>query len=211
VELHWTLTNRFAGKYPEYPFFRSHLEPYRLNTLSLHKLSPDYDLAAIVSNHFVKDMFVRFKHITDIACMLQHYPAGLPDDHILFATAKKYRFEKKLQTGLALVYDLLGIASNPRYTSGNVPARYQATPLQYPILLPRLQFNEGGFLKRSLELQDNGMQKCKFLLRSFLYIFIPTYIDINTFKLPVSLSPLLVVLRPFRLLYERIRPGRKKG
>lgn len=209
IELHWTLTNRFAGKYPEYPFFRSHIEPYQLNSLSLHKLSPAYDFAAIVSNHFVKDMFGRFKHITDIACFLQRHP-GLPDDHIIFSIAREYGFEKKLETGLSLVYALTGIAANPRHTNKPLPDRYLATPLQYPILLPRLQFNEGGFLKRSLELQDSFINKCKFLGRSFLYIFIPTYIDINTFKLPVYLLPLLFILRPFRLLYERVKPGKRK-
>lgn len=210
VELHWTLTNRFAGRYPEYPFFRAHLEPYRLNNFSLHKLAPAYDFAAIVSNHFVKDMFGRFKHITDIACFLQRHP-GLPDDHIIFSIAKKYGFEKKLQTGLSLVYALVGVPSNPNYTNRPLPDRYLVTPLQFPILLPRLQFNEGGFLKRSLELQDSLVQKGKFLTRSFLYIFIPTYIDINTFKLPVYLSPALLILRPLRLLYERIKPGSKKN
>jgi hypothetical protein len=209
VEIHWTLTNRFAGKYAEYPFFRSHVESYQLNSLSLHKLAPAYDLVAIVSNHFVKDMFVRFKHITDIACFLQRHP-GLPDDHIIFPTAKKYGFEKRLRVGLTLVNDLVGIPSNPRYTGQKIPDRYLATPVQYPILLPRLQFNEPGFLKRSLELQDSFVQQCTFLARSFLYIFIPTYIDINTFKLPVYFFPVLVILRPFRLLYERIKPGRKK-
>ena len=209
IEIHWTLTDRHAGSFPGYSFFAPHTQPHRIAALSMHKLQPAYDFLVVASNHFVKDMFVRFRYITDIAGLLKRYN-GVPDPELLLSVGRQYHCTKKLLTGLSIVEQLIGIPSRGPGVPQQVPASFLATPLRYPVLLPRLQFDEKKFLKRSLELQDNAWQKCRFLLRCFLYIFIPTYVDINKFRLPGYFLPLLIVLRPFRLLFEKIRPRKTK-
>jgi hypothetical protein len=200
IDLHWRMTNRFAGKFPAHQFFVQHLEPED-GSHKYPRLQPEYDLAVMLSNHFVKDMFIKFKYLVDIGCFLQKHP-GLPDGHLVFTLAKKYKFEKRLEAGLVLMNQLLGIASNPKFASASSPAIFLKTPLSPKLLLPRLQYNEPVFLKRAIGLQDNLLQQCKFVIRCFFYSFIPTYIDINESKLPVYALPVLFIMRPFRLLFN---------
>ncbi|HEY9000076.1 MAG TPA: nucleotidyltransferase family protein [Mucilaginibacter sp.] len=208
VEIHWALLNRFAGRYPSYAFFKQHTMPYHTKYGDFTILSPAYDFLAIVSNHFVKDMGTKFKCHIDIACILSKYP-DLLNDPVILDTAKEYGFEKKLKKGLSAVKDLIGI---------NIPDSYQwqltredlGVPLACPIGIRKFQFDNPAYMKRSLALQDNFKNKFRLLTTCFLYIFIPSHIDINTFRLPAIFYPVLFIFRPFRLLFERIRPTHKK-
>jgi Uncharacterised nucleotidyltransferase len=204
IEMHWRLVDRYAGNYPAYEFFATHLIPAAVGGLTIDKLSPTYDFMAVASNHFVKDMGIKFKYLLDMACMISRERESLDLD-VIIGCARQYGFEKKLGVGLQLVDELLGIEliGHRQQSLSNELLR---TPLQYPIHLTRLYINEPAFLKRSLLLQDNAWNKFKFILRCFLYAFLPTYADINELKVPVYLLPVLIIIRPFRLIYQMLRP-----
>jgi len=203
VEIHWALLNRFAGRYPSYEFFKTHAIPYQTIYGNFKTLSPAYDFLAIISNHLVKDMGTKFKCHIDIACMLTKYP-DLLNEPIILETARKYGFEKKLKKGLSIMEELIGI---------NIPVNYRtqltredlAIPLAYPIAISKFQFDSKAYMKRSLALQDNLKNKAKLLTTCFLYFFVPSHIDVNTFRLPAIIYPILFILRPFRLMFERIK------
>ncbi|WCT11890.1 nucleotidyltransferase family protein [Mucilaginibacter jinjuensis] len=207
IEMHWRLVDRYAGNYPGYDFFEPHLVTASIGGLTIDKLSPTYDFLAVASNHFVKDMGIKFKYMVDMACMITREREALDLD-VIIGCARQYGFEKKLGVGLQLVDDLLGIELIG-HRQQPLSTQLLRTPLQYPIHLTRLYINEPAFIKRSLLLQDNAWNKCKFLLRCFLYAFLPTYADINELKLPVYLLPVLIIIRPFRLLYQMIRPKKR--
>lgn len=200
IDLHWRMTNRFAGKFAAHDFFVQHLEPAD-GQHKYPRLKPEYDLAVMLSNHFVKDMFIKFKYLVDIGCFLQKYP-GLPDDHLVFQLAKKYKFEKRLEAGLVLVNQLLGVLPDSKFALEKSPEVFLKTPLSPKLVLPRLQYNEPVFVKRAIGLQDNLFQKFKFITRCAFYSFIPTYIDINECKLPAYALPILFITRPFRLIFN---------
>jgi hypothetical protein len=203
VELHWRLLDKFSGHYPAYRFFSAGLMPYRTGSFAIRKLAPTYDFLAVVSNHFVKDMSIKFKYLIDIACLVQKEAASLNTELIL-VTADRYSFRKRLDTGLQLVNDILGIP----FTAGgkiNLSRDELVAPLSLKLPLSRFYINELPFIKRSLQLQDSAWQRVNFLLRCICYVFLPTYADINAAKLPVYLLPVLAVLRPFRLIYQVIR------
>jgi hypothetical protein len=202
IEMHWRLMERFYGHYPSYNFFSKHLVPYRVAGLSADKLSPTYDFLAVVSNHFVKDMGIRFKYFIDIACIISQERDSL-DTATIFSCSRRYGFKKKLDAGLELTEQLLGVELIKRDRVA-LSSTFWKTTIQYPIYLPRLYINEAKFIKRSLQLQDSILNRLKFLLRCLFYVFIPTYVDINEFKLPIYLMPLLFVIRPIRLLYRVI-------
>ncbi|WP_158797060.1 nucleotidyltransferase family protein [Pedobacter sp. L105] len=208
IEMHWRLMDRYSGKYPSYRFFSPHLSPHQIGGLTIDKLSPTYDFLAVVSNHFVKDMGIKFKYLIDMACLI-HKERSVLDTTVIFSCAQQYGFEKKLSIGMELVKQFLGI--NLTQTDLEVlPEQLLKTPLEYPVHLSRLYIDEPKFIKRSLQLQDNFLNRIKFILRCCFYIFLPTYADINQFKLPVYCLPLLVLMRPVRLLCQVIRPGRLK-
>lgn len=204
IEMHWRLMDRFSGDYPSYDFFSPHLVLYQAQGMSIQKLAPSYDFLAVVSNHLVKDMGIKFKYLIDLACIIIKERESL-DTTVIFNCAKRYGFEKKLSVGLDLVTLLLGITLIERAETITLPEELLKTPLEYPIHLPRLYINEVRFIKRSLQLQDNLWQQMKFLTRCTLYVFLPTYADINELKLPVYFLPVLIVIRPFRLLYQAIK------
>lgn len=207
IEMHWRLIDRYAGNYPGYKFFSPHLVASPVGGLTINKLSPTYDFLAVASNHFVKDMGIKFKYLVDIACTIT-CKKELLDLDVIIGCARQYGFEKKLGVGLELVNELLGIELIGRKQE-LLSDELLKTPLQYPIHLNRLYINEPAFVKRSLLLQDNAWNKCKFILRCLLYAFLPTYADINELKLPVYLLPVLIVMRPFRLVYQMIMPRKK--
>ena len=205
IEMHWRLMERFSGDYPAYQFFAPHLQPYQIGGLAIEKLSPTYDFLAVASNHFVKDMGIKFKYLIDMACLIKKEQSTL-DTEVIFSCARRYGFEKKMNMGLDLVNQFLGVALVEKQEEV-LSEEILKTPLQYPIHLPRLYINEPKFIRRSLQLQDNFLNRVKFISRCTLYIFLPTYADINEFKLPVYYLPLFIIMRPFRLCYQMIRPA----
>jgi hypothetical protein len=203
IEMHWRLMERFSGGYPAHDFFIPHLSPFRNGDFVLQKLTPTCDFLAVASNHFMKDMYIKFKYMIDIASIISKEKAVL-DTEVIFLSAKKHAFEKRLRTGLELVSQLLGVQliANEPY---KIPDQLLKIPLQPKIYLPRLYINETRFIKYSLGLQDSFFEQVKFLARCFFYFFMPTYADVNRLKLPVYCLPLLIVLRPARLLYEAVK------
>jgi len=203
IEMHWRMVDRYAGNYPTYQFFYPHLVKYQNGGLNIDKLQPTYDFLAVASNHFVKDMGIKFKYLVDMACLVTKERESL-DATIINSCAKKYGFEKKLNLGMEQMSQLLGI----NFLTVNqqaLPDALLKTPLQYPITLNRFYIDEPLFIKRAMLLQDSFVSKIKFISRCFLYIFLPTYADINELKLPVYCLPLMIVIRPFRLIYKVLR------
>ncbi|MDB5112221.1 MAG: hypothetical protein JWR67_3335 [Mucilaginibacter sp.] len=208
IEMHWKLMEAFSGDYPGHEYFLPHLQPYSLGGLAASKLTPTYDLLAVVSNHFVKDMAIKFKYLVDIASLINKEDASI-DKKVVFETASRYGFTKKLETGLALTTDLLGISMTGRPVSKITSGRFLNVPLAFPVHLPRLYINEPEFIKCSLQLQDNNRRRFKFISNSVLYMFLPTYADINQLKLPAYTLPFLIIIRPLRLLYLSVRSKSK--
>ena len=203
VEMHWRLMEKFSGNYPQYDFFIPNLEEYNMGGLKLYKLSPTYDMLAVVSNHFVKDMGIKFKYLVDVAAIINK-EKHLINEALVFETATKYGFKKRLNIGLALTESLLGISLD-KVEETTDHLKYLNVPLAFPIQLPRLYINEPGFIKRSLQLQDSNTNKLKFISKSIKYMFLPTYEDINQLKHPTGNASLLAITRPFRIIYRSIK------
>ena len=202
IEIHWSLLNRFAGKFPAYAFFKPHTIQYKTVYGEYTILPPSYEFLATVSNHLVKDMSTRFKYLIDLACMLSKYP-DLLNDPIIMETAENYGFKKKLKKGLSLIDSLVGVRIPGDYLS-DLSREDLSIPLAYPIAIDKFQFNNFSFLKRSLALQDSFKNKVRLLLSCFSYFFIPSYLDINAYRLPAFFLPLLFILRPFRLAFQKV-------
>jgi hypothetical protein len=202
VEIHWSLLNRFAGKFPSYAFFKPHAISYKTAYGEYTTLAPSYEFLATISNHLVKDMSTRFKYMIDLSCMLSQYP-DLLDDPVILETAEKYGFKKKLKNGLSLINSLIGVKIPNNYLA-DLNREDMSVPLAYPRAINKFQFNDIGFIKRSLALQDSFKNKVRLLLSCFSYLFIPSYLDINAYPLPAVFLPLLFILRPFRLAFQKL-------
>jgi len=148
-------------------------------------------------------MTSKFKYIVDVACLIQKEGPSL-DLQVISDCAKEYGFQKKLNVGLESLRQLLGFELFEN-TSVTLSAEDQENPLKYPLVSHRSHFFESEFLNRSFKLQDSLYHKLAFSARCFVYLFLPNKADINAFKLPIAFSPLLVILRPFRLVQVSIK------
>lgn len=195
VEIHWRLMESFSGNYPDYPFFSEHLEPVKFAGSVINKLQPTHDFLAVVSNHFVKDISSKFKYLVDAACLISTQPDL--DTGLIFSTAEKYGFSRKLNMGLCLTNDLLGISLKNWQPSEPLPDAYLQTPVKFPLVQTYL--SDKGFLKHSLQLQDNRAGKFKFIGKVVQYTFIRGYVDVMALNLPVSSLVVYFAKAPFRL------------
>jgi len=195
IEIHWRLMEKFSGDYPGYSFFSDHLQEVKFAGSMVHKLQPTYDFLAVVSNHFVKDVSSKFKYLIDAACLMSMEPdlaSGL-----IFATAKKYGFSRKLNMGLSLTRDILGVGLTDWQPAEAVPDFYLQTPLRFPLV--KTYLTDKNFLKHSLQLQDNRANKFKFISRVAQYTFVRSYVDVMALNQPVSSLVVYFAKAPFRL------------
>jgi len=195
IEIHWRLMERFSGDYPGYSFFNDHLQEVKFAGSAVHKLQPSYDFLAVVSNHFVKDVSSKFKYLVDAACLMSTHPDL--DTLLIFETAKKYGFSRKLNTGLSLTRDILGVGLTDWQPAEAVPEMYLQTPLRFPLV--KTYLTDKSFLKHSLHLQDNRANKFKFIGRVAQYTFVRSYVDVMALNLPVSSLVVYFAKAPFRL------------
>jgi hypothetical protein len=203
IEIHYRLMDRCSGEYPGFDFFEQHLVEHKFGDIEINTLSPTYDFLAVISNHFIKDMNSKFKYLVDIACLIQKEGKSL-DLQVINDCAKKYCFQKKLNIGLESLKQLLGFELF-EHAPVKLSAEDLEIPLKYPMVTHRSHFFESEFLNRSFKLQDSLYHKLTFSARCFLYLFLPNKADINAFKLPIVVSPLLVILRPLRLAQVSIK------
>jgi len=207
IEVHWRLMDKFSSNYPEHQFFKNGLEVYQAQGISIIKLNPTYDFLILASNHFVKDMCIKFKYLLDVGCMIENHSNKLNKD-LIESTALKYGFNKKLNTGLSIVNSLLGINYDDKALN-SVDAELLKIPLAYPIHLPRMYISEPRYFFYNLKMQDSRFFTAKYVIRCIQYLFLPTYEDINRFKIPAFLLPLYIISRPFRLLYLAFKSQQK--
>lgn len=195
IEIHWRLMEKFSGDYPGYAFFSDNLQEIKFAGSEVNKLQPSYDFLAVVSNHFVKDVSSRFKYLVDAACLMRTQP-GL-DTQLIFETAKKYGFSRKLNMGLSLTRDILGVGLTNWQPAEAVPEMYLQTPLRFPLV--KTYLTDKSFLRHSLYLQDNRANKFKFISRVAQYTFVRSYVDVMALNLPVSSLVVYFAKAPFRL------------
>jgi hypothetical protein len=201
VELHWKLLNYYFGNYPGFTFFHTKTFNTNLKQLEFKVLNPTADFLAVVSNHFVKDLGVKFKYLVDIACLVSKSESKL-DRRMIAQIADEFGCRKRIDTAFHLIEKVLGIRSN-HYCQYKAEDQQTKTILATPLALNDFQVSNPRFLKRFTALQDNYIGKLKFLGRSAFYFFLPTDNDLNSFDAKKQ-KPLavLIALRPFRLLFK---------
>jgi hypothetical protein len=161
-------------------------------------LKPTYDFLAVASNHFVKDMAVKFKYLIDIACVINKNQQSL-NTGLINTIIDQHHCRRKVEYGLQLVEDLLGksmLNVNRHYRFKHIPI---ASTLQVPLAVRDFNVTNLRFLRKAIELQDNVFQKIKFIGRCAFYFLLPTDNDLNSAKSRKAPIVILALLRPLRL------------
>jgi hypothetical protein len=203
IEIHWKALNYYFGSYPEFSFFKDGETKVKIGPMNFPVLQPTYDFIAVASNHFIKDMAVKFKYIMDIACLIKKHNHSLDVD-LIDRVVTDHHCKKKMEFGLFMIEKLLGInipAFNNTYTFNKDSV---SSALQVPVLVNDFNVTNGAFISRSIQLQDSLLQKIKFIGRCTFYFLLPTDNDLNSaarIKIPILI---LAALRPFRLGFKAV-------
>ncbi len=202
IEIHWKLLNYYFGKYPDFSFFLKRTYDARIKQLNFQLFDPTADFLVLVSNHFIKDLGVKFKYVIDLAVLLEKHQDQL-DYNLISDIGDRYKCRKKIDLAFYTIEQLTGVKT-PFKNKYKFNTWDLASSLSAPISISNFQVSSPSFLKRSLELQDDNLSKLKFLCRCAYYFFLPTDNDLRPHtKIRTSVF-LLAIVRPFRLAYKAL-------
>ncbi|MDR3697517.1 nucleotidyltransferase family protein [Mucilaginibacter sp.] len=193
IEIQWKLVDGFVGKYADFDFFGNHLEDFDIGGNKLSGLTATHEFMCIISNHFYKEHFNRFKYVIDTACFLSKKDNEI-DKAAIACLVKEYRFKNFFNGSVQCLEELLGIKYsdvNPRGESGQIILN---NAISYPV--KRNEKND----RIVFDLQDNYANKLILMLRRLLYFILPNYNDIVAFNRSALFLPVLFILKPIRLL-----------
>jgi len=200
IELHTELTLRHFPLPPDLNDFARRLVPVSLSGHPLPTFSPEDGLVSLCI-HGSKDFWERISWIADIAEMLRAHPQ-LNWDRVL-QLAESLRAQRMFHLALALAHGLLG-ASLPQ----PILALMQHDPVALSLaseiecrLLARSvpPFGAGARLSYRRRMVNGFAAGWKYAAR---LAAVPAEEDWTMFRLPGSLAPLYVALRPVRLLLK---------
>ncbi|GAB2686615.1 hypothetical protein GCM10027037_05740 [Mucilaginibacter koreensis] len=199
VEIQWRLLESYFGNFPDYNFFAKALrwqtEPDEIG------LTETYDFICTASHHLIKEPLWKFKYLIDLACMIQTAGNRYTWD-VITGIFKTYGYEKFLYSGLTALSEILGINFSCKTYS---PTLYQLFLIEkYPQNYNRSYLQ----LLKVINSHQTFSQSLNFNTKALLSIFKPNLNDLKL-NLPAWAVPLLVLTKPFRILYEQSNADRK--
>ncbi|WP_462267595.1 nucleotidyltransferase family protein [Mucilaginibacter sp.] len=194
VEIQWQLLEHYFDPFPDFSFFAPQLAEHLSDKNT--GLSPTHDFICTASHHLIKEPLWKFKNLVDLACMIQAADEQLnwPFIHQVF---KKYGYAGFLFSGLTALSEVLGIAQGH---------------LQFPQARYSL-FKAGRYsnqwqdymqLWRIIGAHQSPGQRVRFNTKALYGLLQPNLNDLKLARLPAWAVPLLIPLKPFRLMYERL-------
>jgi hypothetical protein len=198
VELHTELTLRHFPEAPDLEDFSKRLTFVKLNEREIPTFSVE-DALIVLSLHGAKDFWERFSWIADISELIQRYPSL--DWGVTIERAKVLRAERMLHVALLLAINLM---ETP--LPDEIPPRLKAdraandlTSLILSRLMSRnyIPLNAKGRFNFRRRMLPETLEGWRYGIRLSV---VPAEEDYEMIRLPGILSPLYVVLRPFRLL-----------
>jgi Uncharacterised nucleotidyltransferase len=209
IELHTERTLRHFPVTPDIDELRRKLARIELGGHEMFTFAPE-DALVMLAIHGSKDFWERFSWIADISELLQAYPSL--DWDAAIRRAESLRAGRMLHVALALAAELLD-APLPETVSRRVRSDCMAAELASEVArrllsreLPPLDAaGRFQFRRRMLEGKLAGWRYATRLT------IVPAEEDWLMVRLPPSLAPLYVALRPLRLLRKYGWAGRSGG
>jgi hypothetical protein len=204
LDLHWRFTNRSACLPGDPERFLQQLETISIARTELRSLRLETYLL-VLAMHAAKHQWVQLKLICDIAEILA---VSDLDWQFVLREADALGLKRVLGTGLLLAQDLLG-AVVPRKLAQNlkIDRRAKAFAAQARTRLceePGERWGLQGGITSQMEIRERFRDRAKIFLRYFLPKLRPSERDRWFLPLPNALSAAYYVVRPVRLVLQRI-------
>jgi hypothetical protein len=204
LDLHWRFTSRSACLAGDPERFLRHLEAVSVAGAELRSLRLETYLL-VLSMHAAKHQWVQLKLICDIAEIL-----AVPDLdwEFVLREAHDLGLKRVLGTGLLLAQDLLEAVVPPKLaqdlkidrTAKALAAQARARLFEEPDERWGLQ----GGITSQMEIRERFRDRAKIFLRHFLPKLRPSERDRWFLPLPNGLSAVYYVVRPVRLVLQRM-------
>lgn len=204
VEVQWKLMVSYTGAFEGFHFFAPHVEKHQYQGQEVLRLKPTYDFLCIASNHLIKESLMSFKYLIDMACIIQKNGGAL-DGLVISNTIKKFFYVDVFYAGLATIYDILGVQLNRDNWPSIATKKNNQILLDTAIGFLKSRPKSGSVFKTISSLLKYDVIPYfwfKRIGKILFYFLMPGNKDINTFKFPTILLPILFLLRPFMLLYR---------
>ena len=204
LDLHWRYTSRTGCLKGDPERFQQHLEKISIAGEAVESLRLETYLL-VLSMHAAKHQWVQLKLICDIAEIL-----AVPDLDWLYVVreAGDLGLKRVLRTGLLLVQSLLGAAVPPQLAEGLETDRHArvlaARACTRLFEEPGERWGLTGGISSQLENRERFRDRTKIFLRYFLNKLKPTERDRWFLPMPEGLSAAYYVVRPLRLVLERM-------
>lgn len=202
LDLHWRITPRcFPFELPVSDLWQRR-QSLSLLELSIPTLAPE-DLLLSLCVHGAKECWGKLKWVCDVAELMRVYPAL--DWDIVWQRAEQFHSQRMLQLGLLLASELLD-AKLPERLHVRINSDRtlcQLVPQVYGYLfgtLPAYTHRLSPTLFR-LWVRDRWQDRCQYFIWR---IFVPNVRDRQIISLPQSLSFLYYLIRPLRLIGEKL-------
>jgi len=204
LDLHWRFTSRTACLAGDPERFLQHLETISVAGAELR--SPRLETYLLVlSMHAAKHQWVQLKLICDIAEILA---AADLDWEFVRREADDLGLKRVLGTGLLLAQDLLAAVVPPKLAQDlKVDRTAEALAAQARTRLfeePDERWGLQGGITSQMEIRERLRDRAKIFLRYFLPKLRPSERDHWFLPLPSALSAAYYVVRPVRLVLQRI-------
>jgi hypothetical protein len=198
VELHTELTLRHFPNVPSIDDLSKDLVKVELSGRAMRTFCPE-DALPILCIHGSKDFWERISWVADISELIQAYPHL--DWDAVRRRAESLKAQRMLHLGVSLASHLLNTPLPPEVLqSANADAAAAAVAEEVEARLLRREFislNAGGRLNFRRRLVPGAKAGWRYAIRLAV---VPAEEDWMMVRLPPSLAPLYIALRPLRLL-----------
>jgi hypothetical protein len=198
VELHTEVTLRHFPVKPDLEYFIARRAPVRISDHEVLTFTAE-DLLPMLCIHGSKDFWERFSWVADVSELIQSHP-NLNWDEVMRVT-ESLGAGRMLYTGLALAHGLLRA-----WLPAEILQRVQADRVACEIAgemqrmlmsRPAQTLDAAGRLRYRRRMLTGFVAGWRYVMRLAV---VPAEEDWTMIRLPRSLSPLYIALRPFRLL-----------
>lgn len=199
IEIHWKLLEPSNGNFASYDYLKKNISKRKFGMYVVPELNETSNFLAYYSHHCIQDPLFKLKYLIDLGLMLQNTNRNINWVEVK-KVLKEFMQENKFSACINTIEDVIGIKFD----------NFQIQKINHKVLLdsvlayPITQHYGKQYFSLLLNFQVNFFEKLKTLLRFVFYSLFPTTGDINTFKLPRRAFPLLLLLRPFRIIWKYI-------
>jgi hypothetical protein len=203
VEVHWELLPYMLHAHLKNEYLFQNRKPLVILNKEVSVLTHEAHLLSLLVHHGINDIWQSLRHVLDISVYIQRHNDVI-DWESVNTSLDKFRIRQASETGFALAQMLFGI--EPPVKISAEARQHCETVEKYLLFYPLIGKNKLSLknFRQQVRLRDNLQDRIAMTCKYFLTSFIPNSRDMEFIKLPKGLFLLYYIIKPLRLLRNKI-------